>query len=760
MFGELVRTHRRRLGMTQEDLAEHAGVSVRSVGKWESGRIAAPRLFTVRLLADTFGLQGEERDRFCRSATDEQPETDIAPAQLPPDPAGFTGRDAEMDRLTRLLSADQPLGVLISAVSGTAGIGKTALAVHWAHRVRDRFPDGQLYVNLRGFDPAGTPVPPGEALRGLLDGLGVPPLRVPEPLATRAALYRSVLAGRRMLILLDNAADAEQVRPLLPGVPGCLVVVTSRDRLTGLTISDGAQPVLLDVLSPADARGLLARRIGTARVQAEPGATDQIVDACARLPLALAVIAARAAANPHFPLSAIAGELRAGDSRLDVLAGPDPVTDVRAVFSWSYRRLSPGAARLFRLLGLHPSPNIGTAAAASLAGLPPAEVRPLLAELCAASLLTEPQPGRFESHDLLRDYARDLSDVDDEALLRIVDHYLHSALRADKLLKFDRVRIGAEPPEPAAGVTPAVVTDNVAAMAWFTTERATARSTLEAAVAAGLDLRVWWLAWGMNSYYNRLWDKHDWLDCQRASLAAARRAGQPALLANSEYTLGYASHELGDVVSSRRHLTAALALYEQLGDLSGRAMVHLNLGIVARKEGDYAEALAQGAKAGELYRAAGSRVGEARSLNNIGWCYLTMGEYEKALDHCQRAAEIHESGGSLLGAAHTWDSVGKAHYHLGDIDQALECYQRSLDIFVSQCDRQYIAIILDHIGDAHQAAGNHKAAREAFVESLAILTDLEHPDAESVRAKLSVREFRARPIPGTRKAVVPQAADS
>jgi tetratricopeptide (TPR) repeat protein/transcriptional regulator with XRE-family HTH domain len=741
VFGELVRAHRRRLGLTQEQLAEVAGVSVRSVGKWESGRIAAPRLGTVQLLADTFGLAGAERETFCGSAVEDP---GLTPAQLPPDPYGFTGRDDEVARLHALLDDAPPgtaHGVLISAVSGTAGVGKTALAVHWAHRVRDRFPDGQLYVNLRGFDAAGPPVPAGEALRGLLDGLGVAPQRVPEDLAARAALYRSVLAGRRMLILLDNAAGAEQVRPLLPGVPGGLVIVTSRDRLTGLAVADGARPVLLDVLTRAAARQLLARRIGADRVRAEPRAVEQIVTACARLPLALAVTAARAAANPGFPLSAVAGELNAARSRLDVLAGADPATDVRAVFSWSYRRLSPAAARLFRLLGLHPVPTVGAPAVASLVGRPAAEVRPLLTELCASNLVTEPVPGRFECHDLLRDYARDLAAETEQqsATLRLLHHYLHTAIAADQLFGRERQVPGEQPPEPVAGVTPEPIADDVAAMTWFGTERAALRATVDEALAAGRDLPAWWLARSMNTYYERRWDKRDWLASLQAGLVAARRSGRPNLEAVSQYSLGYSCNELGLLTESYGHLLAALELNRSLGHRRGAAMVHLNLGIVARKEGRYADALAEGGTALEIYRSLGARVDEARALNNMGWCHVVMGDYATALDYCRRAAEVHDAEGNRMGGAHSWDSVGMAHFRLGDQEQALAAFRRSLALFRSEHNRQYEAIVLSHIGDAERAAGDDRAARDAWRHALTILTELDHPDAAEVRAKLAVR---------------------
>src|SRR6185437_14903204 len=404
------------------------------------------------------------------------------PAQLPSAVPAFAGRLAELARLDALLppagaaASSAPPAAVITAVSGTAGVGKTALAVHWAHRVAARFPDGQLYVNLRGFDPAGQALEPGAAMQGFLAALGVPADGIPAGLPAQAGLYRSLLAGRRVLVVLDNARDVEQVRPLLPGSPGCMALVTSRDRLTGLVATDGAFPLTLDLLPAADARDLLAQRLGPGRVASEPAAVADIVAGCARLPLALTIAAARAATHPTFPLAVLATELREATHALDPFQGGDLATDVRAVFSWSYRALSPGAARLFRLLGLHPGPDIGLAAAASLAAAGPDRVRVPLAELTRAHLLAEHAPGRYAFHDLLRSYAaeqalaHDGQEARDAAVHRVLDHYLHTAGRAAMLLEPHSPPLTLIPAQP--GVTlgePATAED---ALAWFTAEHA------------------------------------------------------------------------------------------------------------------------------------------------------------------------------------------------------------------------------------------------------------------------------------------------
>jgi DNA-binding SARP family transcriptional activator len=336
--------------------------------------------------------------------------TPWVPRQLPAAIAAFAGRESELTALARILDSAgrQAAGtVVISAIGGTAGVGKTSLAIHWAHQVADLFGDGQLYMNLRGYGPAGSPATPAEAIRAFLAALGMPPERIPPDLDAQAGLYRSMLADRRMLIVLDNARDEQQVRPLLPAGQGCLVIVTSRHQLVGLAANDGASLLTLDVLSRGEATQMLTARLGAPRAAAEPEAVGEIVGLCVRLPLALAVAAARAEAQPRLSLAALAGELRDAHSRLDALDAGDPATSVRAVFSWSTEQLSPAAARMFRLLGVHPGPDVTASAAASLAGLELPKARALLRELSRVHLLAEPTPGRYTCHDLLRAYAID-----------------------------------------------------------------------------------------------------------------------------------------------------------------------------------------------------------------------------------------------------------------------------------------------------------------------------------------------------------------
>src|SRR3984885_3508295 len=422
--GEWLRRQRVAAGLTQEDLAERSGVSVRAIADLERGRTRKPYPSSVRSLVRALGLPEEAgADLVARyRAGDGSGPADLAqagsarpdtvrggfadeaaaaggvtvPRQLPTRVPHFAGRAEELALLDGVLDAaasDQAVGatgVVISAIGGTAGVGETALALHWAHRVAHRFPDGQLYANLRGFDRGhGAPADPGDVRRGFLDALGVPPERLPADVEGLAALYRSVLAGRRMLVLLDNAADVAQVRPLLPASPECLVIVTSRRELAALAAGEGARLLQLDVLSEQEANELLVTRLGQERAAAEPWAVTELATLCARLPLALSVVVARAAAAPNLPLSSLAGELTELGGRRGARCGGGPAANVRTVLSLSYRHLPETAARMFRLLGLHPGPDISAAAAASLAGVPVAQARVALRDLTRASLLME-----------------------------------------------------------------------------------------------------------------------------------------------------------------------------------------------------------------------------------------------------------------------------------------------------------------------------------------------------------------------------------
>jgi tetratricopeptide (TPR) repeat protein len=667
------------------------------------------------------------------------------PAQLPASITAFAGRDDELACLDKLVadgSSATPSAVIVSAVSGTAGVGKTALAVHWAHRVAPQFPDGQLYVNLRGFDPCCPALGPGEAVRGFLDAFGVPAARMPAGLSAQAGLYRSLLAGKRVLVVLDNARDAEQVRPLLPGSPGCLAIVTSRNHLGGLVATEGAYLLTLDLFTSAEARDLLACRLGADRLASEPGATDEIITGCARLPLALAIAAARAAVHPGFPLAALAAELREASVALNAFPGDDAATDVRAVFSWSYRTLSTGAARLFRLLGLHPGPDITALAAASLAGIAPGQASALLPELARAHLLTEHTPGRYAFHDLLRAYAAEQAracesdDARRTAIHRLIDHYLRTAETAAVGLKPDWDPTATAPPRP--GVTRVEVVGYQQALAWFTAERPVLLAMI-ALAAGGFDAYAWQLASALTTFLDLQGHWHDQKVAQATALAAARRQGNRTGQAAAYRGLGLAYAGFKQFDDARTQYLLALDLFSELGNHIGQAQTHLSLAWLAGTQGRHEEALGHSRQSLRHYQTEGRRAGQARALNNIGWHLAEQNDYDQALSYCQQALTIVRELGDLNSQAHTCDSLGYIYHRLGRHQQATTCYQQALDLFRATGDPYGEATCLGYLGDRHDAAGETSAARQAWTHALDILNQLDHPDADQVRARLLTR---------------------
>ncbi|GAA1859122.1 AfsR/SARP family transcriptional regulator [Asanoa iriomotensis] len=669
------------------------------------------------------------------------PSSPATPAQLPLDVRGFTGRASHLAALDAALATagDEPNTVVVCAVSGMAGVGKTALAVHWAHRARRHFPDGQLYVNLRGFDPTGPPLRPTEALRGFLEAFDVPPHRVPASLESQIGLYRSLVDGRRVLVIVDNAGSAEQVRPLLPGTPTAMVLVTSRNTLPGLVAGEGAQPLVVDVLSPSEARELLTRRLDRERVEADPTAVDEIVAACGRLPLAVAILAARAATQPSAPLRTLADELRAARRGLDAFAGDDPATDVRAVFSWSYRVLPPGAAALFRLAGLHPGPDFTAPAAASLVDVPVEAARELLTRLTGAGLLSEHRPGRYAFHDLVRGYAAEQVEHDDgaardAAVSRLLGFYLHTAYAADRTLYPHRDPVPLTAPSPRPAPVPA---GREAALSWCADEHDVLLNAVRQAAEAGLDDLAWQLAWAMTTYLDLQGHWPDWVRTQELALTSATRAGDRSGAAFSYRNIGLALAQLGRYEQAHAKLDTALRAYRDLRDDAGQAHTHNARARIFGRQGAHRAALAETQHAVRLFDRAAQPVMQARALNNAGWYQALLGEYESALASCLAALDIHHRAADRYGEANTWDSLGYIHYGLGDHSEAVDSYRTAIGLWREVGDRYNEADTLTRLGDALRAGGDPDAARAAWRSALAILEHLGHPDQDAVRTKLS-----------------------
>jgi DNA-binding SARP family transcriptional activator/tetratricopeptide (TPR) repeat protein len=667
----------------------------------------------------------------------------VVPRELPGAIRHFTGREHERRALNGLLdrAEDDTAGAaVICVIGGTAGIGKTALAVQWAHQVADQFPDGHLYVSLRGFHPSGTPMPSGEALRRLLDALGVPAVRIPAGSDAQAALYRSLLSGKRMLVVLDNARDAEQVRPLLPGSPGCLVLVTSRSQLAGLVAAEDAHMLTLDLLTQAEAHELLALRLGRACVNAEPGAAAELIGLCAGLPLALAIAAAHASARPGLPLGTLADELRDVQRRLDTLETSDPSVSARAVFSWSLSDLPAQAVRMFRLLGLHPGPDITIPAAASLARIAPLQVRRALRELAGAHLVNEHLPGRYAMHDLLRAYAAEQArafdrDADRQAAIRrMLDHYLHTARTADRLLRPARSPIALDPPEP--GTVPEEFSGHAQAMAWFLAEQQVLLSAAGFARTAGCTPHAWKLPWTLSAFLDFRGDWQQMAAAHQTALGAARDADDKEGQARAHLNLARACIRLGRTDDGFGHLEHALCLYQQMKSLVGQGRTHLALALALDTEGRYDEAFSRNRQALRLLSQAGDHAGKADALSSVGWSHALRGDYAEALACCHQALKLQRESGNQHGEAGTLDSIGYVHRHLGQHVQAVTCYEQSVNLFRELGDRYQEADAFLNLGDTFDAAGGPQQARDAWQKALNILDDLHHPRAAQVRSTL------------------------
>ncbi len=676
------------------------------------------------------------------TAAGSEPNEHNPPAQLPANTPSFAGRVAALSWLDDLFNAGhRASAMVIAAISGTAGVGKTTLATHWAHRVSDRFADGTLYVNLNGFGPDRRVLDPAEVLRRFLDALGVPATQISHGLDARVAQYRNVIRGRRMLVVLDNARDADHVRPLLPDTPTAAVLVTSRHQLTGLVVTEWARPLQLGLMSPAESHELLIGRLGPGRARQQPGMAERIVMWCAGLPLALAIVGARAQ-QTEFPLEAVADELAATSRPLDALDGGDSMTRIRSVFSWSYRALTPGAARLFRLLGLNPGGDIGLCAAASLAGLSEAEVRVQLKELMSASLLAEPNPSRYTMHDLLRAYATELAcdeespDRQRDALRRLLDHYLHTAVAADRQLSPQRRPSVIPLRDPAPHTSVGRLTEP---LAWFASERSNLLAVLGSATDLGMRTQVWQLAWAADSALERQGHWSDFAHAWRLALSVAGTLRDVRAQAFAHRRLAYAYMLLGHETDAGAQLSQALRLYEKSGDALGQAVVHHSLSNLYDHRQDPTRALHHAEQALTWAEQADDANEQAAALNAIGWCHTQLGHHAEALTHCQRALRLIDPNNHRA-LADTWDSIGFAHHHLSDFIQATDAYRHALTLARQAGARHLEATVLTHLGDNHHAAGEPAAAQDAWEPALKIMLAIDATAADEIRDRLAVGE--------------------
>lgn len=676
-------------------------------------------------------------------------EKPLVPRQLPLAVGDFVGRTEQLAMLDALLPAAEGAsegagGVVISTVSGAAGVGKTALAVRWAYKVQHLFPDGTLYANLRGYGP-GEPASPGEVLAGFLTALGVPPERTPAEAQARAGVFRSVLAGRRVLVVLDNAGAPEQVRPLLPGAAG-FVVVTSRSNLTGLAIGEGATRMTLDVLTEQEALALVRAILRPQRADAEPDSLSELVRNCARLPLALRIAAGRVAAHPYLTVADVVAELGSARGRLDALSVPaDERNSMRAVFDWTYQRLSGKQARMFRRLGLHPGPEFGLHAAAAVAGAEITEARRLLDALADQYLIEPVARDRYRLHDLLRTYATERVDQDDaaerdHARRTLLEWYAHHALVAKRMLAptlADRYA-GSDLETP---VQPELVfTDPAQAWSWANREYLNAVAVIRTAVREDVlqvavrvaDLSVVPLS------QRRLWD--ELFEVCHLGLAAARRLGDQRGEYHLLHGLAYAYRDVRQWRECGDTLAAALAVARRIGDRWMEAQSRYYLGVLRVDQGRHAEAerqlraalpLSVGAQRGHL---------EGDVELYLGVACIGLGHYEQALRHAERSLELQKESGNPHGEAHVMHCLARAHQGLGAHHEAITRCEQALRSETPLIDPREHAATLDTLGISLRHTGEIARAIAFWREALTIFEEFHDPRARDLRDRIHAVE--------------------
>ncbi|MET9259568.1 tetratricopeptide repeat protein [Amycolatopsis sp. NPDC004079] len=636
--------------------------------------------------------------------------------------------------------------VVVSAIAGSPGIGKTSLAVSWGHHAQDRFPDGQLYVNLRGYDPS-PPMTAGQALGFFLRSMGLRDEQIPIHLEDMTATFRSVLAGRKMLVVLDNAGTAEQVRPLLPNEPGCAVLVTSRSRLSGLVAHDGAHRLTLDVLAPGKAMLLLRDVIGTDRANREPYAVAELARLCAYLPLALRIAAERVATRPHFAISDLVDELAAEHNRLDALASDDDeATAVRTVFSWSYTALPPPAARVFRLLGLHPGPDLGLDAVIALTGLTPPAARRVLGGLIAVHLATETGRDRFQLHDLLRVYAAERAATDESdndrkaATLHLFEWYLHTAHAALFAFYPQHPKIPIDPIGPEC--QPLTFTGDSQARGWFAAEHSNLMAIIRHAPAVGQHTVGWQLPNAVDCYLSEYHHVADQITVHQQGLSAARQL---------DHQLGqrWAYGHLGEAYQNARRYDEAVRCHQhgleiarQTDDEFGQGSSLSDLADCYIELRRCREAVEYKRQALNIYRAIGHQRNEALTLMGLGDAFRLLGEFDKAMTHLCLSLDLFMKIEAGNNQALTLRSMARVHHERGQNNDAIDHLQQAVALFREQHRDYACAGTLHELGTVFRDTGLPREARETWREAIAILADLDPEQATQIQGKLKALDTR------------------
>jgi tetratricopeptide (TPR) repeat protein/transcriptional regulator with XRE-family HTH domain len=735
-FAGLLRQLRAEVRLTQEELAEAAGLSPRSVSDLERGINRTARKESAQLLADALSLTGQSRVLFVAAARGRAQAAEVLAARdgeaaraataaavrsLPRDIGSFTGREPELARLLADVTADGG-PVEIYAIDGMAGVGKTTLVVRAAHRLAGRFPDGQFFLPLHAHTPGQPPVSPADALASLLLTAGVAMQHIPPGLEARANRWRDYVAGKRILLLLDDAAGHEQVRPLLPGTGGSLVLITSRRRMTAL---EDAAAISIDTLSPEEAAMLLARLARRPELGSGAGPAGEITRLCGYLPLAIGMLATQLRHHPARIGAELAADLAAASDRLAVMRAEN--LSVAAAFDLSYADLTAEQQRLFRRLGLSPGPDTDAYAAAALDDTDVPTARRQLDELYDHHLITEPGPGRYLLHDLLREHARSLAAADSDdshaAVGRLVNYYAHVAAAASRHIATWTTAGGRPPPSPSPASFPPVATSQQAA-AWLGTERPNLHAAATHAAAQDMPQHAIAIATAMGGFLRARghWDQAS--ELYRTALTAAFQAGDRPGQAGVLDELGLLQQLTGDYAAATASLAEAIELFRDLGDLPGQAYARNHLGLVQADTADYPAAAANHRQALALARDAGDQLAEAVSLTDLGMVQLLTGDYPAAIASYQQALPMFRSTGSKFDEADALSELGWARRLTGDHAAAAADQRQALDLFQRLGDRLGQARALDELGLCQQVTGDYPAAAASVAEAIELFRDL------------------------------------
>ena len=748
-YGRMVRQMRQDLYLTQTQLGERMGhYSASVISRIEQG-YRGIRMGELQLLANALEVPVERlaalsahaegvSDPFPRQRTRgrQQLEPTRKPAQLPMTPAGFVGRDAELEELDGWYHATRPRrrtrgGMRLVLITGTAGVGKSTLAVRWAHQIAEDFPDGSLHFDLRGFDATAPPADPANALAAFLQGLGTTET-VSSTQDGRSAFFRSEAANKQLLIVLDNAISAEQVRPLLPGTSGCLVVVTSRNSLDELVVWEDAYPFRLGRFSVADARKLLVRRAGEERVARESHAAKDLIDACSRLPLAVAAIGSRVKLRPQLSLRSLATEVSESRSRLDALGAIGGEQTVRAVLECSYNRLSPRVQQFFRLIAVHPGPHLSVESVASLVGIPRHDARQMLGQLASANLLQESAPRQYQFHDLFQQLAVDLLRDHEDALVRtaalkrLLDHYIRSAYAAAALLPASAGEEPRTPPEPQ--VLPEIFENQADAKEWFENEHSSLLSLLQFAEREAYFSACWTLARYFDPHLDLRGYFFDLESIWRIGLRAADMAEIPEAQAMARHRLGHALESLGHIDEGLEQMQHAADIRRSRGDLAGAALISISMADILDRRGEADAALGYARRANHVAEQSCRPALIARTRNACAMLLARTGRTTEALELVAGSLAIHYELNDQFGIAVARDTEAYTLAAQGRYREAIDRYTTAIELFETFEAIQQEARSTERLAQAYQAAGDVHAARNMALTAIELYQSLETED--------------------------------